>query len=432
MGDLKKERETMIVEELKSIFSNDKSNIKFDFEGFVKTELGLALDKTPKSQQQQQRKQQIYNDNNEVCQDFLRGICKRGSFCRYVHSTKKLVVCKHWLRGLCMKGDEQCEFLHEYNLKKVPKCIYYMLFGECITPDCIYSHEDEICDDYLQGFCFKGPGCNKKHLKKVACSFFVSGICSRGYRCPEFHPPSITSSSKKNYSKFRSQYRHRNSTVICYRILSSFYLKFPKLLKDLLSADSYTLQFASPYWLKNRGGNCSSITYFTYLIFRLPPGDVETNERDIFKPKPLPPNRDGKLPCQNNDQQNYTNTANYSQNGKPTNEDRETFYEVHLMETTVVPDGIQKSYYRDFAIEICNQVGQRKANTPMMIMGRFESLKPGYYGTRGMNIITEILKILVPETALRLISQDMGGITLEEAKKIMEDSSVFGDYVNAE
>ncbi|RHZ78297.1 hypothetical protein Glove_166g196 [Diversispora epigaea] len=46
MGDLKKERETMIVEELKSIFSNDKSNIKFDFEGFVKTELGLALDKT--------------------------------------------------------------------------------------------------------------------------------------------------------------------------------------------------------------------------------------------------------------------------------------------------------------------------------------------------------------------------------------------------
>ena len=76
------------------------------------------------------------------------------------------------------------------------------------------------------------------------------------------------------------------------------------------------------------------------------------------------------------------------------------------METTVVPDGIQKgypieidfnqlesrivqikdellniinkkidSYYRDFAIEICNQVGQRKANTPMMIMGRFESLK---------------------------------------------------------
>ena len=40
-----------------------------------------------------------------------------------------------------------------------------------------------------------------------------------------------------------------------------------------------------------------------------------------------------------------------------------------------------------------------------------------------------ILEILVPETALHLISQDKGGITLEEARKIMADSSTFGDYV---
>ncbi|RHZ78076.1 hypothetical protein Glove_168g59 [Diversispora epigaea] len=66
-----------------------------------------------------------YNSNNEVCQDFR--ICKRRSFHQEI---EKLVVCKHWLRGLCMKGDERCEFLHEYNLKKVPKYIYYMLFEE--------------------------------------------------------------------------------------------------------------------------------------------------------------------------------------------------------------------------------------------------------------------------------------------------------------
>jgi hypothetical protein len=39
-------------------------------------------------------------------------------------------------------------------------------------------------------------------------------------------------------------------------------------------------------------------------------------------------------------------------------------------------------------------------------------------------------EILVPETALRLISQDKGNITLEEARKIMEDSGDFGDYVH--
>ena len=41
-------------------------------------------------------------------------------------------------------------------------------------------------------------------------------------------------------------------------------------------------------------------------------------------------------------------------------------------------------------------------------------------------------EVLVPETALRLISQDKGNITLEEARIIMEDSSNFGDYVHKE
>jgi len=33
------------------------------------------------------------------------------------------------------------------------------------------------------------------------------------------------------------------------------------------------------------------------------------------------------------------------------------------------------SYYRDFSIETCQQVGTRKAATPMSIMGRFEILR---------------------------------------------------------
>jgi hypothetical protein len=41
-------------------------------------------------------------------------------------------------------------------------------------------------------------------------------------------------------------------------------------------------------------------------------------------------------------------------------------------------------------------------------------------------------EVLVPETTLRLISQDKGNITLEEARKIMEDSANFGDYVHKE
>ena len=41
-------------------------------------------------------------------------------------------------------------------------------------------------------------------------------------------------------------------------------------------------------------------------------------------------------------------------------------------------------------------------------------------------------EVLVPETALCLILQDKSNIILEEAKKIMEDSEDFSDYVYEE
>lgn len=49
--------------------------------------------------------------------------------CPFRHiSGEKTVVCKHWLRGLCKKGD-QCEFLHEYDMTKMPECYFYSKFG---------------------------------------------------------------------------------------------------------------------------------------------------------------------------------------------------------------------------------------------------------------------------------------------------------------
>jgi len=39
-------------------------------------------------------------------------------------------------------------------------------------------------------------------------------------------------------------------------------------------------------------------------------------------------------------------------------------------------------------------------------------------------------QVIIPETAIRLISQDRGGISLEEARRVMEDSVEFGMYVH--
>ena len=62
-----------------------------------------------------------------TCTFFAKGICPRGNECPDKHivqnADKRIgsIVCKHWLRGLCKKGD-QCEFLHEYNIAKMPEC----------------------------------------------------------------------------------------------------------------------------------------------------------------------------------------------------------------------------------------------------------------------------------------------------------------------
>lgn len=40
------------------------------------------------------------------------------------------LVCAHWLKGLCKKND-QCEYLHEFNLRKMPECSHYQEHGTC-------------------------------------------------------------------------------------------------------------------------------------------------------------------------------------------------------------------------------------------------------------------------------------------------------------
>jgi len=51
-------------------------------------------------------------------------------------------VCRHWLRGLCMNGDA-CGFLHQYDKARMPVCRFFVKFGECREPDCIYKHTNE-------------------------------------------------------------------------------------------------------------------------------------------------------------------------------------------------------------------------------------------------------------------------------------------------
>ncbi|KAI0809976.1 hypothetical protein GGR55DRAFT_147664 [Xylaria sp. FL0064] len=109
-------------------------------------------------------------------------------------SSYNSLVCKHWLRALCKKG-EGCEFLHEYNLRKMPECNFFVRNGYCSNGDeCLYLHIDPLsklppCPHYDRGFCPLGPDCSKRHVRRKLCAYYLAGFCPDGRACKEgAHP----------------------------------------------------------------------------------------------------------------------------------------------------------------------------------------------------------------------------------------------------
>ncbi|XP_053992124.1 uncharacterized protein LOC128883608 [Hylaeus volcanicus] len=88
------------------------------------------------------------------------------------YNRDKATVCLYWIRGLCWNGDS-CEYLHEYDIMKLPLCLNYKKNGYCENQQkgcCLFSHEPiksnndtPICIHYFLGFCRSGPRCRKKH-----------------------------------------------------------------------------------------------------------------------------------------------------------------------------------------------------------------------------------------------------------------------------
>jgi cleavage and polyadenylation specificity factor subunit 4 len=144
-----------------------------------------------------------------VCADYAAsGHCPRGRRCPDRHPTPAQqqqqygshsfhygrnnnndnYVCKHWLKGLCKKGDA-CDYLHEYNLRKMSECQFFNQNGYCQNGDeCLYVHVKEdsklpLCDDYNKGFCERGPRCGKRHVRRRLCEFYLAGFCPDGRNC---------------------------------------------------------------------------------------------------------------------------------------------------------------------------------------------------------------------------------------------------------
>lgn len=150
------------------------SDIRFDFEEYISHTLKYSV------------------SDPVYCPVYQKGQCKDRK-CKYQHiKLSTAVVCKHWLRGLCKK-NERCEFLHEYNLRRMPECFFFNVYGVCNNNECLFLHLKpdaavRECIWYKRGFCKNGATCKNKHMRAKLCWDYYAGFCLKGPDCQLGHP----------------------------------------------------------------------------------------------------------------------------------------------------------------------------------------------------------------------------------------------------
>ncbi|XP_040447973.1 putative cleavage and polyadenylation specificity factor subunit 4-like protein [Falco naumanni] len=147
-----------------------------------------------------------------VCKFFAQAGCGSGCVpwlgvqCPFQHvSGERMVVCKRWLCGLRKKGDG-CDFLHEYDVTKMPECYRFSKFGQCSNKDCPFKHTDATastmgCPWYDRGFCRQGPLCKYKHTRRLMCANYLVGFCPEGPKCKFMHLKARLMTSSTDPSK---------------------------------------------------------------------------------------------------------------------------------------------------------------------------------------------------------------------------------------
>lgn len=158
-------------------------DIRFDIEVALEEQLGIQPLPFPG----------MDKSGSAICDFYISNRCTRGQLCPLRHVRgNQMVVCKHWLRGLCKKGDD-CEFLHKYDMERMPECYFFIKYGQCSNKECPFLHlnpADRIkdCPWYDRGFCKHGPHCKNRHVRRVMCVNYMCGFCPEGNKCKLSHP----------------------------------------------------------------------------------------------------------------------------------------------------------------------------------------------------------------------------------------------------
>ncbi|XP_055435448.1 putative cleavage and polyadenylation specificity factor subunit 4-like protein [Bubalus kerabau] len=79
---------------------------------------------------------------------------------------------------VCKKGD-QCKFLHQNDVARMPKCHFSFKSGDCSNKECPFLHvkpafKTQDCPGDDRGFCkHAGPLCKYRHVRRTKCTNYL-------------------------------------------------------------------------------------------------------------------------------------------------------------------------------------------------------------------------------------------------------------------
>jgi hypothetical protein len=63
-------------------------------------------------------------------------------YVKKVKEKKKVIEILFVLKILFLFLGDDCEFLHEYDMAKMPECYFFSKFGQCMNKECAFLHLD--------------------------------------------------------------------------------------------------------------------------------------------------------------------------------------------------------------------------------------------------------------------------------------------------